>query len=91
MAFEACRNPSVGVQCKLIYPHQKLSPRAGKVDANVVSGRKGNGSKMPSAEMCSPSVCSLSLTDSSPASGGAFLEFNATKNSPLLAEGRGAF
>ena len=28
--------------------NQKLSPQAGKVDTNGVSGRKGNGSKMPS-------------------------------------------
>ena len=34
--------------------------------------RKGNGSKKPSAVRYSPSVCSLSFTDSSPASGGAF-------------------
>ena len=35
---------------------QKLSPRAGKVDTNEVSGRKGNGSGMPSAVSYSPSV-----------------------------------
>jgi len=51
---------------------QKLSPLAGKVAANAMSRRKGNGSEMPSIARCSPSVCSLSLTDSSPASGGAF-------------------
>ena len=27
---------------------QKLSPQAGKVAANVMSSRKGNGSKLPS-------------------------------------------
>ena len=42
------------------------------VAANVMSSRKGNGSKKPSAVRYSPSVCSLSFTDSSPASGGAF-------------------
>ena len=42
------------------------------VAANVMSSRKGNGSKKPSAVKYSPSVCSLSFTDSSPASGGAF-------------------
>ena len=42
------------------------------VAANAMSRRKGNDSKKPSAVRYSPSVFSLSFTDSSPASGGAF-------------------
>ena len=44
----------------------------GKVAANAMSRRKGNDSKKPSAVRYSPSVFSLSFTDSSPASGGTF-------------------
>ncbi len=41
----------------------KLSPQAGKVAANAMSSRKGNDSKLPSAESCSPSA-SLTLSSS---------------------------
>ena len=42
--------------------NQKLSPQAGKVDTNGVSGRKGNGSEIPSAAICSPSVTAYAAT-----------------------------
>ena len=42
--------------------NQKLSPQAGKVDTNGVSGRKGNGSEIPSAAICSPSVTACAAT-----------------------------
>ena len=51
---------------------QKLSPRAGKVAANVMSSRKGNIKKQQSCFTVPPQSVSLSLTDSSTASGGAF-------------------
>ena len=44
--------------------NQKLSPQAGKVDTNGVSGRKGNGSEIPSAAICSPSVTAYAATPS---------------------------
>ena len=45
--------------------------------------RKGNGSKKPSAVRYSPSVCSLSFTDSSPASGWSLLAVPQPKRAPL--------
>ena len=50
--------------------NQKLSPQAGKVDTNGVSGRKGNDSKLSSYFTVLPQ--SRLRLDSSPASGGAF-------------------
>ena len=73
-------NPSVGFadSSPAGEPFGRHKPKAvpmkwGKWIRTNVSGRKGNGSEMPSIARCSPSVCSLSLTDSSPAGGGAFL------------------
>ena len=43
---------------------QKLSPLAGKVAANVMSSRKGNNSKQPSAASYSPSVTAYAATPS---------------------------
>ena len=36
---------------------QSCPHEMGKVAANVMSSRKGNGSELPSAVRCSPSVC----------------------------------
>ena len=44
--------------------NQKLSPLAGKVAANVMSSRKGNNSKQPSAASYSPSVTAYAATPS---------------------------
>ena len=59
----------------------------GKVAANVMSSRKGNNSERASAARCSPSVCSLSFTDSSPASGGAFNSLRLAFGSPAPSTG----
>ena len=62
--------------------NQKLSPQAGKVDTNGVSGRKGNDSKL-SSYFTVPPQSRLRL-DSSPASGGAFWCLTNSRVKPAL-------
>ena len=71
-----------------VLPLTKSCPHEmGKVAANVMSSRKGNNSERASAARCSPSVCSLSFTDSSPASGGAFNSLRLAFGSPAPSTG----
>ena len=64
---------------------QKLSPQAGKVDTNGVSGRKGNDSKL-SSNFTVPPQSRLRL-DSSPINGGAlWCSINTAYSAVPLAE-----